>query len=101
MEQSQEPACEIVRGEYFSGVSEPAVTIRKATIKFSAACLRRLAGVDYVLISVYRAEKRLVVEPCSSELRDAIRWSTMNPEKRQPKAITGKEFYSRICRLMQ
>jgi hypothetical protein len=92
---------EIARAEYFSGANEPTITIKKHMVRFSAYCLSELPGVDYVQFVMYPTEKRLVIEPCPLGERDAIRWSSKNPEHRKPKIITCKEYYRRLCRLME
>lgn len=96
----QKPIHEIVRAEYFSGTHEPTITIKKHMVRFSAYCLHELPGVDYVLFVMYPTEKRLVIEFCSPDVRDAIRWSSINPNKRKPKSITCKKFYRKLCELM-
>ena len=98
MEQTQ--TREVARVEYFSGANEPTITIRKHMVRLSAHCLNELPGVDYVQFVMYPREKRLVIEPCSSEERDAIRWSSRNPDKRKPKIITCKEYYRKLRVLM-
>jgi len=98
MEQNQ--VKEIARAEYFSGANEPTITMKQNVIRFSSHCLNKYPTFDYVLFAMYPAEKRLVIEPCSPDLRDAIRWSTRNPNNRKPKAITCKEYYRRLCELM-
>jgi len=98
MEQKQ--IREIARAEYFSGANEPTITIKKHTVRFSAYCLNQLPSVDHVQFVMYPAEKRLVIEPCAPELRDAIRWSSKNPHNRKPKIMTCKEYSRRLRELM-
>ena len=98
MEQNQ--IREIARAEYFSGANEPTITVKQNMVRFSAHCLSKFPTDEYVLFVMYPAEKRLVIEPCSPDLRDAIRWSTRNPDNRKPKTITCKEYYKRLCALM-
>ena len=92
---------EIVRAEYFSGAHEPIITIRNRIIRFSAYCLNKLPDVDYVHFIIYPLEKRLVIEPCSPDMRDAIRWSSKNPENRKPKSIRSNVFYQKLLSLMK
>jgi len=98
---NQDARREVVRGEYFSGASEPAVTFKRGTARFSAVCLKQIPEDDYILFVIDPAGKKLVVEPCHSDERNAIRWSCSSPEKRKPKAITCREFCHRLFALMQ
>jgi hypothetical protein len=80
---------------------EPCITFCKSAVKFNSVCLKRLENVDYVLFIICSSEKRLIIEPCESYERDAIRWSGKNPDKRTPKMIICHEFYRRIINHMQ
>ena len=91
---------EVTRAEYFSGANEPTITVKRDMVRFSAHCLSKLPAVDFVLFVMYPKEKRLVIEPCTPDLRDAVRWSTRNPDNRKPKTISCKEYYRRLCELM-
>jgi hypothetical protein len=101
MDNKQEINREVVRIEYFSAASEPSMSFKKSTVEFNMVCLKQFANIDYVQFIIYPMKKRLVIEPCESDKRDAVRWSGSNPEKRTPKMITCHEFYRRICELMQ
>jgi hypothetical protein len=96
----QNPIREVARVEYFSGANEPTITIKKNMVRFSAYCLNMMPVVDTVLFVMYPTEKRLVIEPCPSGMRDAIRWSSKNPDNRKPKSMTCKEYYRRLRELM-
>jgi len=100
MELMKKSIREIVRKEYFSGVGEPMITFRKPTVRPSASCLNSLPLVNYVQFAVYRVEKKLAIEPCDPEERDAVRWSSQSLE-RKPKIMTCREFYRRVSELMQ
>jgi hypothetical protein len=97
----QPPTREVAHGEFFSGASEPTITFRKPKIKLNMVCLKEMTAVDNVLFVVYPREKKLANEPCGPDVRVAIRWSSLNPVKRQPKVITCLEFYRRISELMR
>jgi len=99
MEQKQ--IREIARVEYFSGANEPTITIKKHMVRFSAYCLNMLSGVDTVHFVMYPTEKRLVVKPCPPGVRDAIRWSSKNPDNRKSKVMTCKEYYRKLRVLME
>ena len=101
MEQNQEARREVVRSEYFSGAGEPTITFKRGAAKFSAACLKQIPDGDCVLFVIDSAGKKLIVEPCASDERNAIRWSSRNPEKRKPKEITCREFCRRLSELMK
>ena len=100
MTMNQESIREVARFEYFSCANEPTVTFKFPTVKFSAACLKKLAGFDYVHFIIDRSDKKLIIEPCYSDERNAIRWSSLNLEKSKAKTITCREFYKRIRELM-
>lgn len=101
MEENRETKYEVVRCEYFSGVGEPAITFKRGRVKFSAACLKKIPEDNYVLFLIDSAGEKLTIEPCGSDERDAIRWSSFYSEKRKPKVITGSEFCRRLFELMR
>ena len=94
------PLREVTRVEYFSGATEPTITIKKNTVRFSAYCLSIMPVVDTVHFVMCPTEKRLVIEPCPPGMRNAIRWSSKNTDDRKPKTITCKEYYRRLRELM-
>ena len=92
---------EVCRAAYFANASEPAVIFKHGTVRFNAVCLKTFPSADYILFIVYKYDKKLSIKPGGSDVFNAVRWSSLNPEKRKPKCITGQEFYSRVIELMQ
>lgn len=88
---------QVVRGEFFSHLSEPALSFSFNKIYVNQACLRKLPGVDYVQILVNTDEKKLVIRPAEEDEKDAFLWIN---RKRKPKQITCRVFYAKIISLL-
>ena len=92
---------QVVRGEFFSHLFEPSVTLNKEKVSVNSACIRKLPKTDYVQFLINRTEKKLVVKPCSEETRDSLRWSSTTSDNRvHPKQVTCKMFFAMIMNLM-
>ena len=92
---------QVVRGEFFAHVNEPSITFSQKKVYFNMACLRRLPEFKYVQFMVNPDEKKLVVQPCSEDEKDAIAWVALSSAKRKPKKISCKVFFSMIVNLME
>lgn len=91
---------QVVRGEFFSHVYEPSLTLNRNKVSVNMACIRRLPNVDYVQILVNPEEKKLAVRPCKEEEKDSFRWCSDN-ENRNPKQVTCRIFFAKVTSLME
>lgn len=91
---------EVARMELFAHLKSPAVTIRKDSTTFSAACINALEDTVYVQILIDRKHRHLAVRRCEQEDKDAIRWCVVKDGKRKSRKITSKEFSRRVYELM-
>ena len=97
----QERIREIARHAYFSNLSEPSITLKYPSVKFNAICLKKMETYDYINFIMECREKKLIIKPCSPDEHNAIRWSSLNSEKRKAKIITCREFFRKIAELME
>ena len=67
---------QVTKGELFSHIREPAITIWESRIKFNMACLRRFPGVTHIQILIHPEQKRLIIRPCLPDAPDSLRWAT-------------------------
>ena len=93
---------QIVRSEFFSQLREPAITFSQGKIGVNSACIKKLPNVDYAQILVNREKKMLAIRPCQESDIFSFQWCTYRAKdgKRQPRQVTGKMFFLKICTLM-
>lgn len=93
---------QIVRSEFFSQLREPAITFSQGKIGVNSACLKKLPNVDYAQILVNREKKMLAIRPCQESDIFSFQWCSYRAKdgKRQPRQVTGKMFFLKICALM-
>ena len=86
----------IVRGQYFSRLAEPNLSIWARSIQFNVPAYAALGNCEAVQILVHPVEKRIVVMPIASKDPDAIRWikDPLNPKsyKMECSMFTRKLF---------
>lgn len=90
---------QVVRGEFFAHVFEPAFTFSDYKCGVNMACLKKLPDYDYVQILVNPKEKKLAVRPCKEDEKDSFRWCSATA-KRSPKQITCRIFFGKVISLM-
>ena len=91
---------QIVRKELFAHLRDPAITIRKDSVTFNTACIEGLEGVVYIHMMFNRELKRIVVEGCDENDKDALRWCIAKPDKRKSRKMVGKPFSELVYREM-
>lgn len=93
---------QIVRSEFFSQLREPAITFSQGKIGVNSACLKKLPNVDYAQILVNREKRMLAIRPCKESDIFSFQWCSYRVKdgKRQPRQVTGKMFFLKICTLM-
>ena len=91
---------QIVRKELFAHLRDPAITIRKDSVTFNTACIDGLEDVVYIHMMFNRELKRIVVEGCDENDKDALRWCIAKPDKRKSRKMVGKPFSELVYREM-
>lgn len=91
---------QVVRGEFFSHIFEPAFTFSDYKVYVNTACIKKLPQFDYIQILVNPTTKKLAVKPCSEDVKDSFRWCSAT-EKRSPKQITCRLFFAKVFSLME
>ena len=94
---------QIVRSEYFSQLHEPAITFNQGKMNVNSACLKKLPNVKYAQILVNRDQKMLAIRPCQEADIFSFQWCSYRSKdhKRQPRQITAKMLFMKICTLMK
>ena len=91
---------QIVRKELFAHLRDSAITIRKDSVTFNTACIEGLEDVVYIHMMFNRELKRIVVEGCYENDKDALRWCIAKPDKRKSRKMVGKPFSELVYREM-
>lgn len=91
---------QVVRKELFAHLREPAVTIRHDSITFNTACIAGLEDVVYVHVMFNKDLKRIVVEGCSADDKDALRWCIDKPDKRKSRRMSCRPFAGLVYKEM-
>ena len=91
---------QVVRGEFFSHLHEPSVSLSNCKVTFNSACLKKFPTVEYVQFLVNPETKSLAARPCHEDDKDAFLWCSAKNGKRTPRAITGRLFFAKLVSLM-
>ena len=92
---------EVARGVFFAHLFEPSVKLAREKVSVNSACIRKMPDVEYVQFLVNRDEKKLAVKPCTEDMKDSFRWSSIGKDgKPRPKTISCKPFFEKIMKLM-
>lgn len=90
---------QVVRGEFFAHIFEPALTLNNNKIYVNTACIKKLPNIDFVQLLVNKDSKKIVIRPCSEDVKDSFRWCSAT-SKRTPKQITAKIPFGMIYDMM-
>lgn len=91
---------EMVSGEFFAQIKDPAFTINVNKVYVNTAAIRLLSKVNYVKFMINRDEKKLVIKPCTDMDIQGYRWVKDKNGKRSPSYRTGEPFVQSLCMLM-
>lgn len=93
---------QVVRGEFFAHLNEPAITLNNDTVNLNSACINKLPDVKYIHFLVNPTQKKLIVKPCSENEKDALLWCSVNSKsgKKRPRYIKCKVFCGKLFTLM-
>ena len=91
---------QVVRKELFAHLRDLAITIRKDSVTFNTACINGMEDVVYIHMMFNKELKRIVVEGCDENDKDALRWCVAKPDKRKSRKMMGRPFSKLIYREM-
>lgn len=90
---------QVVRGEFFAHLREPAFVFNKDKIYVNSACIKKMPDTEFIQILINREQKIMVVRPCDESEKDSFRWN--NPRKGTPRQIISRIFIAKVYSLMQ
>ena len=91
---------QVVRREFFAHLQEPSIVFNQGKIGVNTACVRKLPETDYIQILINRDKKQLVIRPCEESDIHSFLWCSSKEGKKQPRQVTGRLFFMKICSLM-
>lgn len=93
---------QVVRGEFFAHLNEPAITFNNCKVSLNTACVNKLPDIDYVQILVNPKEMKLAIRPCGEDEKDSFLWCGLNKKngRKKPRQITCRMFFAKIFQLM-
>lgn len=90
---------QVVRGEFFAHIYEPSLTLCNDRIYVNTACIKKLPTIDYIQLLVNEKTKKVLVRPCSEDVKDSFRWCSATA-KRSPKQIKALVPFGMIFSMM-
>ena len=92
---------EVVRREFFSKATCPAVTFKYGSVVFNVRAIRKLMECKFIQILINSKEKLMIIKPCEEEVKDSLQWSRVNKDgKVVSRSITGKVFTAQLFKDM-
>ena len=86
---------QVVRGQLFSRMLEPFMSIWYSSISFNAACYSALNECAAIQLLVNSHDRRVLVKPTPSSDRDSINWSK-EPDKHKCRKIECSNLMHQI-----
>lgn len=91
---------QVVRRELFAHLRDPAVTIRRDSVTFNAACISGLEDAVYIHLMINPDTKKMVVRKCDENDKNALRWCVAKDDKRKSRNVTSRPFSDMLYKLM-
>ena len=92
---------EIVRAQFFSTLSNPAMTISNGKMRFNTACLKKFGDEEYVELLLNTVERCIAIRPCSKENPNAIRWGRLKDSRWSVSAISCRGLAKTLFDIME
>lgn len=89
---------QIAREEFFAHAREPAMCICENKLYANMVCLRKAPDTTRVLIMISREQRKIVLKPCSEEVKDSVPWTTASGKMRR--IICKPAFCALISEMM-
>ncbi|MBQ1735475.1 MAG: integrase [Lachnospiraceae bacterium] len=92
---------QVTKGELFSHVNEPSLTLWYNRIRFNMACLKRFPKVKHIQVMINPEQRRIVIRPCTPDTPDCLRWANGGGEaETKNRDMTCKIFAAKVFDLM-
>lgn len=91
---------QVVRGEFLSHVKVPMITFSDFKVWVNAACIQKFPGINYVQFLINPNEHKLILRPCSENVKDSLAWCTDKGNIRKPRKVTCRLFIAKLLELM-
>lgn len=90
---------QVVRGEYFTQRSQPAISIRYKYFNVNAICIRQFPQIDYIQVLINPEDLKLIIRLCPEVQKDSFRWCSSG-KKRIPSHISSNVFLGKLFDLL-
>ena len=92
---------EIVRAQFFSTLSNPAMTISNGKMRFNTACLKKFGDAEYVELLLNTVERCIAIRPCSKDNPNAVRWGRLKDSRWSVSAISCRGLAKTLFDIME
>lgn len=92
---------EIVRAQFFSTLSNPAMTISNGKMRFNTACLKKFGDEEYVELLLNTVERCIAIRPCSKDNPNAVRWGRLKDSRWSVSAISCRGLAKTLFDIME
>lgn len=92
---------EVVRSQFFSQSTEPAVTFGRQKMWVNSVCLTKFPKTDYIQILINPNTKVLALYPSREDDRNSLPWCSHGGGKRKPRQLSCPVFFAKIYGLME
>ena len=92
---------EIVRAQFFSTLSNPAMTISNGKMRFNTACLKKFGDEEYVELLLNTVERCIAIRPCSKDNPNAVRWGRLKDSRWSVSAISCRGLAKTLKHIME
>lgn len=84
---------EIARSQFFDTAGKICVSFSRENIVFSAACIRKFEGIQYIEMLVHPGEHLIAIRKATKDNRNAMRWSRLSENGTWiPRTLSGAAF---------
>lgn len=74
---------QIAREEFFAHSKEPALCFCENKLYANKVCLKKAPDTTRVLVMISREQKKIILKPCSEEIKDSVPWITAKGSMRR------------------
>ena len=92
---------EIVRAQFFSTLSNPAMTISNGKMRFNTACLKKFGDEEYVELLLNTVERCIAIRPCSKDNPNAVRCGRLKDSRWSVSAISCRGLAKTLFDIME
>lgn len=92
---------EIVRAQFFSTMSNPAMTISNGKMRFNTACMKKFVDVEYVELLLNTVDRCIAIRPCGKENPNAIRWGRLKDSRWSVSSVSCRGLAKTLFDIME